>query len=144
MAFLPPSTNGQYLGARSSVWFLGLVAVLTLVPGMIHSFLPDGGAGVIAHLDMGDRRDLVIGVFRWEGSTQLAFGLGMLAVALRYQTLVPLFLSLVIVERGLMSLHGWILSPPASGRHPPEHFASPMTVVLAAVFLILALRPRQT
>jgi hypothetical protein len=58
--------------------------------------------------------------------------------------LVPLFLSLVIVERGLMSLHGWILSPPASGRHPPEHFASPMTVVLAAVFLILALRPRQT
>ena len=144
MAFLPPSTNGQYLGARSSGWFLGLAAVLTLVPGMIHSFLPDGGAGVIAHLDMGDRRDLVIGVFRWEGSTQLAFGLGMLAVALRYQTLVPLFLSLVIVERGLMSLHGWILSPPASGRHPPEHFASPMTVVLAAVFLILALRPRQT
>ena len=144
MAFLPPSTNGQYLGARSSVWFLGLAAVLTLVPGMIHSFLPDGGAGVIAHLDMGDRRDLVIGVFRWEGSTQLAFGLGMLAVALRYQTLVPLFLSLVIVERGLMSLHGWVLSPPASGHHPPEHFASPVSVVLAAVFLILALRPRPT
>lgn len=143
MSFLPPSTNTQYGGARSATVFLGLAAVLTLVPGLIHSFLPDGGAGVIAGLDMGERRDLVIGVFRWEGSTQLALGLGMLAVALRYQPLTPLFLALVIVERGLMSLHGWVLSPPASGHHPPEHYASPVTVVLAAIFLALSLRPRR-
>lgn len=143
MSFLPPPTNHLYKGARVSAWFLLFSAVMTLIPGLIHSFLPDGGAGVIAHLDMGDRRDLVIGLFRWEGSTQLAMGLGMLAVALRYQTLTPLFLSLVIVERGLMSLHGWILSPPANGRHPPEHYASPVTVVLALIFLILSLRPRR-
>ncbi len=143
MSFLPPSTNAHYTGARSAVWFLGLAAVLSLVPGLIHSFLPDGGAGVIANLDMGDRRDLVIGIFRWEGATQLAFGLGLLAVALRYQTLTPLFLSLVIVERGLMSLHGWVPSPPVSGHHPPEHYASPAFVTLALVFLVLALRPRR-
>ena len=52
-----------------------MAALFTLVPGLIHSFLPDGGAEVIAGLDMGDKRDLVIGVFRWEGATQLAFGL---------------------------------------------------------------------
>lgn len=144
MSFLPPSTNARYSGARSSALFLGLAAVLTLVPGLIHSFLPDGGAGVIAHLDMGDRRDMVIGVFRWEGSTQLAFGLGLLVVALRYRTLTPLFLGLVIVERGLMSLHAWVLSPPLDGHHPPEHFASPVSVILALVFLVLSLRPRRT
>lgn len=143
MSFLPPSTNAQYSGSRASVLFLGLAAVLTLVPGLIHSFLPDGGAGAIAHLDMGDRRDLVIGVFRWEGSTQLAFGLGLLGVALRYQTLTAPALALVIVERGLMSLHAWVLSPPAGGHHPPEHFASPVSVVLALVFLVLSLRPRR-
>lgn len=142
MGFLPASTNADYRGAAMSAWFLALAAVLTLVPGMIHSFLPDGGAGVIAGLDMGDRRDLVIGVFRWEGSTQLALGLGMLAVALRYRPLTPLFLALVIVERGLMSLHGWVLSPPANGHHPPEHYASPVTVALALMFLVLSLRPR--
>ena len=143
MSFLPPSTNGDYDGARSAPWFLGLAAVLTLVPGLIHSFLPDGGAGVIAHLDMGDKRELVRGLFAWEGSTQLAFGIPMLLVALRYQPLTPLFLAMVIVERGLMSLQGWILLPPSSGHHPPEHYASPVAVALAAVFLALSLRPRK-
>ena len=143
MAFLPPSTNAQYRGSRISAAFLGLCAVLTLVPGLIHSFLPDGGAVVIAHLDVGDRAELVRALFAWEGATQLAFGLGMLAVALRYRPLTPLFLALVIVERGLMSLQGWVLLPPSTGHHPPEHYASPVTVVLALAFLALSLRPRR-
>ncbi len=143
MSFLPPSTNADYRGAAASAWFLTFAAIMTLVPGLIHSFLPDGGAGVIAGLDMGDRRDLVIGLFRWEGSTQIAMGLGMLAVSLRYRPLTPLFLALIVVERGLMSLHGWILTPPANGHHPPEHYASPVTVALALVFLALSLRGRR-
>lgn len=140
MSFLPPSTNGNYHGATASAWCLTVLAVLTLIPGLIHSFLPDGGAGVIAGLDMGDRRDLVIGLFRWEGATQIALGLGMLAVSVRYRSLTPLFLALVIIERSLMSLHSWVLSPPVNGHHPPEHYASPVVVVLAAVFLALSLR----
>ena len=70
-------------------------------------------------------------------------GLALLAVALRYQPLTPLFLALVIVERGLMSLQAWVLSPPAGRHHPPEHYASPVGVVLALVFLALSLRPRR-
>src|SRR5712671_1977644 len=115
MAFLPPSTNQQYRGSPAAAWFLLLAAILTLVPGLIHSFLPDGGAGVIAGLDMGDKRALVIGLFRWEGATQLAMGVCMVAVALRYRALTPLFLLAVVIERGLMSLQGWLLTPPANG-----------------------------
>ena len=143
VTLLPPSTNADYRGSPLAPWFLTLAAVLTLAPGLIHSFLPDGGAGVIAGLDMGDRRDLVIGVFRWEGATQLALGVVMLAVSLRYRPLVPLMLSAVILERGLMALQGWVLSPPVSGHHPPEHYASVVTVGLAGVFLGLALRARR-
>jgi len=138
----PPSTNADYRGHPAAVWFLALAAMLTIAPGLIHSFLPDGGASEIARLDMGDRRDLVVGVFAWEGATQIAFGLAMLAVAMRYRPLTPLFLALVAVERGLMSLQAWVLRPPATGHHPPEHFASPVATVLALVFLALALRPR--
>jgi hypothetical protein len=144
MSFLPSSTNDQYRGTRSAAWFLALAAILTIVPGLIHSFAPSGGAEGIAHLDLGDRRELVRGVFAWEGATQLAFGVPMLLVALRYQPLTPLFLAMVILERGLMSLDGWLLLPPANGHHPPEHCASPVAVVLAAVFLVLSLRPRKT
>ena len=144
MSFLPPSTNDQYRGDLAAPWFLLLAAVLTLIPGLIHSFLPDGGAGAIAGLDMGDRRNLVIGVFRWEGATQLALGVCMAAVALRYRPLTPLFLLAVIIERGLMSLQGWVLTPPAGGHHPPEHYASPAAVVLSAAFLVLSLRDQRT
>ncbi len=138
----PPSTNADYRGHPAAVWFLALAAMLTIAPGLIHSFLPDGGASEIARLDMADRRDLVVGVFAWEGATQIAFGLAMLAVAVRYRPLTPLFLTLVAVERGLMSLQAWVLRPPATGHHPPEHFASPVATVLALVFLALALRAR--
>jgi MYXO-CTERM domain-containing protein len=144
MGLLPPSTNANYEGGRSAVYFLGLAALLTLAPALIHSFLPDGGAHVIVGLDLGDRRDVIVGVFRWEGATQLAFGLAMLAVAVRYQPLTPLFLALVIVERGLMAIEGWVLTPPADGHHPPEHYASVAAVALAAIFLAVSLRRRRS
>ncbi len=63
--FYPPSTNAEYRGARSAVLFLGLAAVLTRVPGLIHGFLPDGGSRSIAGLDLGDRAALARGVFAW-------------------------------------------------------------------------------
>jgi hypothetical protein len=138
--FLPPSTNGLYRGARASAWFLAVAALFTLVPGLIHSFLPDGGAGVIAGLDMGDKRDLVIGVFRWEGATQLAFGLAMLAVAIRYRPLTPLFLALALLQATLVALQGWVLSPSANGHHPPAHYGAVAAALLSAVFLALSLR----
>ena len=50
---LPASTNSAYRGAAVSAWFLALVAVLTIVFGLIHYFLSDGGVGVIAGIDLG-------------------------------------------------------------------------------------------
>ena len=143
MTFLPPSTNADYLGARVSAGFLGLIAVLTLGAGLVHSFLPDGGAQVIAGLDLGDRRDLIVGVFRWEGASQLALGLGMLAVAVRYQPLTPLFIGLAVLERSLMALQGWVIAPPASGHHPPEHYASAAMVPIGLIFIALSLRTKR-
>lgn len=139
-ALLPPSTNAAYRGHPAAVWFLALAAVLTLVPGLIHSFAPDGGAVGIARLDLGDRRDLLVGVFRWQGATQLALGAAMLAVALRYRPLTPLFLALLVLERGLMALHGWVLN--GGGHHPPEHYGSLAGAILGLAFLALSLRSR--
>lgn len=142
MQLLPPSTNEAYRGASASAWFLALAALLTIGPGLVHSFLPDGGAQTIAGLDLGDRREVVIGVFRWEGATQLAFGLAMLAVALRYRPLTPLFLALLLLEEALVALQGWLLAPPADGHHPPAHYGALAVVALSAVFLVLSLRAR--
>lgn len=142
MALLPESTNGQYAGAVASAWFLAVLGLGSLVPGCIHFFLPDGGAGVIAHLDMGDRAPVIIGVFAWMGATQIAYGLAQLAVALRYRALVPFFLLIALIERSLGAVAAWVTKGSISGHHPPENYAVLVLVPLIAMFFALSLGRR--
>ncbi len=140
----PASTNKDYSGAAIAAWFLVLSGLLELIPGCIHYFLPDGGAGVIAGLDLTRDRPVVLSLFAWTGSVQIPFGLAMILVALRYRTFVPLFLLLDCMERGLMTLAGWVLRPAPGPHYPPEHYGSPIATVLLAIFFVLSLRKRKT
>ena len=142
MALLPPSTNGEYRGAAISAWFLALVSVLTIIPGCIHFFLPDGGAGIIGHIDLTTRADTIIALVSWYGAMQIPQGIGGLVIGLRYRTLAPLFLLLIVIERALTTFDGWFGKGSHGGHHPPEHYASIAIVVLALVFLALSLRTR--
>lgn len=141
MSLLPPSTNADYQGAAISAWFLMFLGVTTIAPGLIHFFLPDGGAHVIAGIELGAQAHTIIAVFAWFGALQIPHGIAEVIIGWRYRTLTPLFLALVMVERGLMAVDGWLLKG-AGAHHPPEHYASVVTVALTVVFLILALRPR--
>lgn len=140
-ALLPPSTNLQYQGSRYAAWFLALYGVGWIVPGMIHSFLPDGGAGTIAGLDLSHDRKLILGLFAWAGATQIAHGIVTLIVALLYRSLVPLFLVVSLLERILLSWSAWVGEGKAGGHHPPEHYGSLILVPVILLFLLLALRP---
>ena len=140
MAVFPPSTNAAYRGATVSAWFLMLAAALEFVPGCIHYFLPDGGAGVIAGLDLTHNRQTIVSVFAWVGAIQIPFAMLLFVIGLRYRTFVPLGLLVLILSRSLMAIDGWFFKGAAGGHHPPEHYASPIAVVLALAFLLLALR----
>ena len=142
MSLLPPSTNHLYRGSLASVWFLGLYGLLELGTGCVHYCLPDGGAGVIAGLDLNASKHVIIGVFAWMGALQIAYGLGVLALAIWYRPLVPLFLGLGLLERLLMSVAAWVTKPSPTGHHPPEHYASLLLVPVLAVFLVMAMRSR--
>ncbi len=144
MSLFPPSTNADYRGAKISAWFLMLASVIEFVPGCIHYFLPDGGAGVIGGLDLSTRRETIVGVFAWFGALQISFGVLLFVIALRYRTLVPLGLLAVILARSLMSIDAWFLKGADSVHRPPEHFGSPVGVLLGLLFLILALRNAKT
>jgi hypothetical protein len=133
-ALLPASYGGHF----SSLVFLGLCAVMTVVPGLIHHFKHDGGAESIAGLNLGDQRELVIGVFGWLGATQISWGLLMLAVALRYQLLAPLVLLLIVLERSLLVWRWWFGNM-APRHRPPEHYASVVLLPIGGLFLYLAL-----
>ena len=142
MSFLPPSTKAHYAGAPLAAYFLGFVGITTIGPGLIHTFLPDGGAAVIAGMDLSGNGAAVIGVFAWAGATQLVWGTTLLVASLRYRSLVPLLLALLAVERSLIALNLWLLKPPASGHHPPEAYATLVSLPLLLAALALSLRGR--
>lgn len=139
-ALLPASSNDQYRGSRVSVWFLGCYGLGWIVPGAIHSFLPDGGAGVIAGLDLSHNPTLIFGMFAWAGATQIAHGIVTLIVDIRYRALVPLFLAVSLFERALLALSAWVRHVPVNGHHPPEHYASLALLLIIPLLLWLALR----
>ncbi len=139
---LPPTTNADYRGSPLAPRLLMLFGLLSVIPGCIHYFLPDGGAGVIAGIDLSTRATTIIAVFAWLGALQIPHGIAQFIIGWRYRPLVPLFLALVIVERGLMAWDGWLGKASHTGHHPPEHYASLVAVALAGIGLWLA-QPRQ-
>lgn len=140
MTLFPPSTNAQFQGPAISAWFVVLAGILTIVPGCIHYFLPDGGAGVIAHMDLSQRGETIVALFAWKGAQQIAQGILYLVIGLRYRSLVPLVLLLIVVEQGLSGYDGWFGKGAVGGHHPPEHYGSVAGAILAAWLLTLALR----
>jgi hypothetical protein len=140
----PPSTNDAYQGPLLATWCLTLLAFLAIVPGMIHSFLPDGGAVAIAGLDVGDNGPLIFGVFAWAGATQIVWGTLILVISLRYRSLVPLVLCLLLLERSLLALQMWVLKPTGSGHHPPEAYGTLILVPILAILFAFSLRKRPT
>ena len=139
MAILPPSTNADYHGAKSSAWFLMFAGVMQFIPGCIHYFLPDGGAGVIAGIDLSTRGDTIIAIFAWFGALQIPFALLLFTIGWRYRSLIPLGLLALVIETGLMAYDAWFGKGALSGHHPPEHYGSPVVALLGLYFLILAL-----
>jgi hypothetical protein len=139
MALFPPSTNHQFQGPAIAAWFVVLAGIVTIVPGCIHYFLPDGGAGIIAGMDLSQRGETIIAVFAWMGAQQIAQGIGYVVIGLRYRSLVPLVLLLILIERGLSAYDGWFGKGAVSGHHPPEHYGSVVGVALAIGLLALVL-----
>lgn len=140
--FFPRSTNAEYTGRLVAAYFLTLAAIGTIVPGGIHAFLPDGGAGVIAGLDLTHNGHTIIGVFAWVGATQIVWGILMLLVSLAYRSFVPLVLALILVERSIIATNHWILKPPVTGHYPPEAYVTLVVIPLALLMLILSLSKR--
>lgn len=140
MSILPASTNDRYAGSMLAAYFLGFVGLTTLGPGLIHTFLPDGGAGVIAGMDLSVNGAAIVGVFAWAGATQIVWGITLLTASLRYRSLVPPLFALLLLERSLIALNLWWWKAPAGDHHPPEAYATLVTLPLLVAALGLSLR----
>lgn len=143
MALLPASTNHAYTGARIAPWGLSVFALLTIIPGCIHTFLPDGGANVIAGLGLdlaAEHGRRTVGLFAWAGATQIVWGIMLLVISRRYHTLVPLAFMLLAFERVLHAYNMW--GPKGGADHPPEAYATLVMIPILMLGAILALREK--
>lgn len=134
----PASSNAAYEGSILSVWYLVLMAVITILPGCIHFFKHDGGAVSIAGMKLEKHQELIFRLFAWAGATQIVWGLVMVAVVCRYNALVPMILGLLVIERALHLWNMWFSSK-SVGHRPPEAYATCGLVPANLLFFILAL-----
>lgn len=141
----PRSTNEDYRGSPIALLILGLGVVLTIIPALIHTFLPDGGANTVAGMGVdleSEHGRRVVSLMAWAGVTQLAWGAVLLSVLVRYRSLVPLVLAIITIER---LLHCWNLWGPKGGtHHPPEAYATLVVIPLFTLGFILSVRTRKS
>lgn len=141
---LPQSTNALYDGPLWTSYALLLVAAQSLVGGTLHVVLPDSGLISIAGLDLAHEGGLhMIALAAWVGATQIAWGLVLLATALRYRSFTVPLLVLVIVEKSLI-LIGQMIKPTGSDHTPPGIRGAAILLVICAIALIVALRHRRS
>ena len=119
---------------------LGLMGVINLGRGAIHAFSPDGGAGVIAGLDLATNRQTIVSLFATLGFGQIAKGLFELYVVSRRRDLIGLFLAMQLVDTLLAVGNLYLWRPlPVSVPGQPFNLALLALQVLA---LAIAVRPR--
>ena len=120
--------------SRPTLIALALLGLINLGRGSIHTFLPDGGAGVIAGLDLAQSRETILFLFAGLVTGQIAAGLIDLAVALRWRAFaVPLLA--VEVLRGLLFTAVTQLWKPPPVEVPGERFIMILTALLSLILI---------
>jgi len=133
----PPSTT--YTGPKIPFYFLILIAVVSTVRSLIHMFFPDGGAGVIAGIDVSVQGGAnIIAMFGQWGASQLLLALLYWIAILRYRSLTPLMLLVIVVEQllrlGVGQIKQLVIATP-----PPGAIGSELILPLAVIALFWSL-----
>jgi len=107
---------------------VALVGILNLFRGSIHTFLPDGGAGVIAGFDLSHSRQTIVFLFAVMGIEQLSLGVVDLIVALRARWLALPLLWFHALEQTAAEIIFVFYKPPPG--HPPGMVGAPLTLAI--------------
>lgn len=136
---LPPASD--YRGPKIPFYFFVLVSVLSTLRSLAHMFLPDGGAGVIAGIDVSVAGGTnIIAMFGQWGASQLVLALVYWLVILRYRALTPLMLATVVMEQSLRLGMGQV-KPLETAAPPPGAVGSELVLPLALLALAWSLWP---
>jgi hypothetical protein len=140
---IPKQADQNYVGHKVAEYTFVLIAMISLIRSLIHVFLPDGGAGVIAGLDLSQAGENIVFAFGLWGVSQTIYALVQLLVAFRYKSLIPLMYILLILETLGRMLIG-IIKPPVLLATPPGGPANWILLPLAILMLYLSVNGTNT
>ena len=114
---------------------LGIMMLINFVRGAIHAFAPDGGAHVIAGLDITQNTQTILSLFATLGLQQIVMGLFQLFVLVFRRDLILIALALQTVETavGVANLYFYRTFPVVV---PGAGFNAGILAVLIAVTAI--------
>ena len=129
----------EYEGPLPPFYFLILVAAASSIRSLIHMFLADGGAGLIAGIDVSvDGGRNIIAMFGQWGASQLILALLYWVVIVRYRSLTSLMLAVVALEQVLRLVVGQI-KPLDVVSPPPGAVGSELLLPVAVIALVWSL-----
>jgi hypothetical protein len=118
--------------SRITLGLLAVLGVINLVRGAIHVFLPDSGAGVIAHFDLAQGGTTIVFLLAMIGAGQIGGGLIDLLVVARFRGFAAPLLAIELL-RALLALYIAVVSKSVGAGYPGAK-----GIVGAAVVLTLA------
>ena len=118
--------------SRVTLGLLVALGLINLVRGSIHVFLPDSGAGVIAHFDLAEGGPTIIFLLAMIGAGQIGSGVIDLLVAARFRVLAAPLLAIELL-RALISLYIAFVSKSVGTGYPGAK-----GIVVSAIVLSLA------
>lgn len=98
--------------SRLTLATLLLLGVFNLWRGGLHVFLPDSGAGSIAHFDLSQGGQTIVFLLAMTGSGQIGAGLIDLAVAVRFRAFAVPLLVIEAAKQGLALYIAFVSKPP--------------------------------
>jgi len=109
-------------------WVVAAIGSLNLFRGSVHTFLPDGGAGVIAGFDLSHSRQTIVFLFAVMGIEQLSLGVVDLIIAFRARWLAVPALWFHALEQTFAEII-FVFFKPAPG-HPPGMVGAPLVMAI--------------
>ena len=127
--------------SRITVGLLVLLGLINLVRGSIHVFLPDSGAGVIAHFDLAQGGRTIVFLLAMIGAGQIGSGLINLLVAARFRALAAPLLAIELL-RALIGLYIAFVSKSVGTGYPGAKGVVVSALVLTVAVVWEFARPR--
>jgi hypothetical protein len=118
--------------SRVTLGLLTVLGLINLARGAVHVFLPDSGAGVIAHFDLTQGGRTIVFLLAMIGAGQIASGLVELLVVARFRAFAAPLLAIELL-RALLALYIAFISKSVGAGYPGAK-----GIVAAAVVLTLA------